>query len=167
MSRVSTSPTPSTRLIDEISPMVCGSTPRSFTEREMGLQRRDTSRCRRHSAHLEAADKATLLAPSSSRLAFVTSLSVLAEALGPHCRTLAYLDNFFIICTDSTPLSDAFAFFNTRTSSIQLNKAKRECVSLVEKSGRRVESCSGLVWPPFWRRTFLSAKVARRRTEAR
>ena len=73
---------------------------------------------------------------------------------------MAYLDDVFILSTDASPLDDAFALFDARTSSLQLNKTECERVSLEEISinGRqRLGTCVGSASA---RRDFLSMKIA-------
>jgi len=101
------------------------------------------------------------LGPLFFSLGIRDTLVALAESLGPTRRIMSYLDDIFIFSTDSSALDDAFAFFDARTSTLQLNKSKCECVSL-EQVGRDGWKLLGTcVGPASARRSFLSCKIAK------
>jgi hypothetical protein len=51
-------------------------------------------------------------------------LDDLSTTLGPHRLILDYLDDIYILSTDTDALEDVQAFFSARQPSIQLNMAK-------------------------------------------
>ena len=89
------------------------------------------------------------------------TLVALAKFLGPNRRIMAYLDDIYIFSTNASVLDDAFAFFDARASSLQLNKSKCECVSLEEVKESGWKLLGTMVGPPSARREFLSTNIAK------
>ena len=86
-------------------------------------------------------------------------LAELSRVLGPNRRLLVYLDDIFILSTDDSALDDAIPFFHAHPSSLRLNEAKCETISIDEIKQRGWKLLGTCVGPALARKAFLEAKV--------
>ena len=100
------------------------------------------------------------LGPLFFSVAIRAMLEDLSQTLGPNKTVLAYLDDVYIISSDSDPLPDVLTFFDHHSTTLKLNSSKCTSVSFEEIKTNGIKVLGAFIGPRDSRDDFLKSKVA-------
>ena len=99
------------------------------------------------------------LGPLLFSVAIRAILEDLSHTLGPNKTVLAYLDDVYILSSDSDPLPDVLTFFDSQSTTLKLNPSKCTSVSFEEIRTNGKKILGSFIGPRDARSTFLDNKV--------